>query len=37
MDEEDVNKMLESDNVKEVTADTEERTALEDVFRLVYS
>ena len=37
MDEEDVNKMLESDNVKEVTADTEERTALEDVFRLFYS
>merc|ERR1712110_822454 len=31
MDEEDVNKMLESDNGKEVTADTEERTALEDV------
>ena len=33
MDEEDVNKMLESDTVKEIPGDTEERTALEDVFR----
>ena len=33
IDEEDVNKMLEGDTVNEVTVDTEERTALEDVFR----
>ena len=34
IDEEDVNKLLESDNIKDASQDTEERTALEDVFRL---
>merc|ERR1711978_225120 len=33
IDEEDVNKLLESDNIKDASQDTEERTALEDVFR----
>ena len=36
MDEEDVNKMLESDDIREAKDETEERTALEDVFRFVY-
>merc|ERR1712029_1085116 len=33
IDEEDVNKLLESDSIKDATDDVEERTALEDVFR----
>merc|ERR1719270_3074174 len=33
IDEEDVNKLLESDNIRAASEETEERTALEDVFR----
>merc|ERR1712126_281629 len=33
IDEEDVNKLLESDNIRDAAVDSEERTALEDVFR----
>ena len=35
-EEEEVNKMVESDEIREAKDDTEERTALEDVFRFVY-
>ena len=33
IDEEDVNKLLENDNIREASEDIEERTPLEDVFR----
>ena len=35
IDEEDVNKLLENENIQDARQEVEERTALEDVFRFV--